>query len=202
MSGVTNNVYSEEVHPWNWSIPTNATKLLIGTFPTVEGKRKHDFFYCSLTNRLWEVLSTIADYPTDNSEAEEAIAMRLTVLKKLKLGLTDMGKTVLRQQASANDHSLFPIEFMDIIQILHDYPLLKTIILSGGLEGNSSLSWFCTYCSINGIKINSKKLEKEKTLELTIADKVLKLYIGYSTSRRSRVDTNTIINFYRTILNH
>lgn len=91
---------------------------------------------------------------------------------------------------------------MDIIQILKTHPLLDAIILSGGLEGNSSLSWFCTYCSLNGIKLNTKRLEKEKTTDLIIANKAIKLYIGYSTSRRSRVDTDSIVNSYRAILNH
>lgn len=97
MSGITKNVFSEEEHPWNWSIPANANKLLIGTFPTEKQKRKYDFFYCSTTNRLWEVLSIIANYSVDKLVDEDAIDTRLMVLDKLNLGLTDMGKRVLRQ---------------------------------------------------------------------------------------------------------
>lgn len=53
------------------------------------------------------------------------------ILEKLQFGLTDMGKKVYLQQGSSKDHSLFPVEFMDIIQILNEHPLIDTLIVSG-----------------------------------------------------------------------
>lgn len=102
MSAVTDNDFSEETHPWNFYIPDGATKLFVGTFPAY--KRKHNFFYSSATNRFWEVLSEIVK-PFDEigNEADE-IKKREKIVEKLHLGLTDMGKKVLRQQSSSKDH--------------------------------------------------------------------------------------------------
>lgn len=51
------------------------------------------------------------------------------ILAKLKLRLTDMGKIIYRQQGSSKDHSLFPIEFIDIVEILLEHPAIKTLFL-------------------------------------------------------------------------
>ena len=57
MANITQNKFSEEAHPWNWHIPVDANRFLLGTFPTDVRNRKQNFFYCSSTNRFWEVLS-------------------------------------------------------------------------------------------------------------------------------------------------
>lgn len=196
----TKNSFSEETHPWNLHIPRRADKLLIGTFPTEEKNRKQPFFYCSPTNRLWEVFSNIAAIPIGTLSESTAIKERENVLNKLKLGLTDMGKVILRQRKSSNDHSLFPIEFMDIIKILHEYPSINTIIVSGHLQGNSSLSWFCTYCSLNSIPVNTGELKKKKSTKIFIAGREMFLVPTYSTSRLSRVKTEKLIDAYSQIL--
>lgn len=51
-SSVTRNAYTKEIHPWDFFIPDDANKLLLGTFPTEEKNRKQPFFYYSPTNRL------------------------------------------------------------------------------------------------------------------------------------------------------
>ena len=79
-----------------------------------------------------------------------------------------MGKMVYRQQGSSKDHSLFPIEFMDIVNILVEYPTIDSLILTGNDQGNSSFSWFAIFCSLNDIKVNFKQLKKEKKKQLFI----------------------------------
>jgi len=116
---ILENIFSTEKHPWNWHIPKDASKLLIGTFPTEEGNRKHDFFYCSATNRFWNILSSISSITIRD---EAPIDDRKLILKNLKLGLTDVGGVVYRQKGSSSDHSLFPVEFMDLVSILKKTP--------------------------------------------------------------------------------
>lgn len=197
---ITKNTYSEETHPWNLYIPLAATILIIGTFPTDVRNRKHDFFYCSSTNRFWEILSAVAGHPLALLSGIDAIEERKKILDNLKLGLTDMGKIIYRQQGSSKDHSLFPIEFMDIIQILNEHPAITTLIVSGNSQGNSSLSWFSIFCSLNSVKLNVKELEKQKSTETLIAERKMKVLLAYSPSRLSRVTTEKIINEYQSIL--
>lgn len=200
MPTVILNSYSQETHPWDWHIPSDANKLLIGTFPTDTRNRKYNFFYCSSTNRFWEVLSAVAGHSFELLNSVNAIEERKYILNKLKLGLTDMGKIIHRQQGSSKDHSLFPIEFMDIVQILHDYPAITTLIVSGNSQGNSSLSWLSIFCSLNNIKLNVKELEKEQLTEISMADRKLKVLLAYSPSRLSRVTTDKLIDEYRSLL--
>ena len=200
MPTVILNSYSQETHPWVWHIPSGANKLLIGTFPTDARNRKHNFFYCSSTNRFWEVLSAVSGHPFELLNGVNAIEERKNILDKLKLGLTDMGKIIYRQQGSSKDHSLFPIEFIDIVQILHEHPAIATLIVSGSSQGNSSLSWFSIFCSLNNIKLNVKELEKQQSTEISIADRKVKVLLAYSPSRLSRVTTEKLIDSYSKML--
>lgn len=200
MATVTRNTFSEETHDWNWHIASEATKLFIGTFPTDVRNRKHDFFYSSSTNRFWEIVTELAKPLDEISNETDEIKKRKLILDKLHLGLTDMGKKVYRQQGSSKDHSLFPVEFMDIIQILNDHPLIDTLIVSGNTQGNSSLNWFSIFCSLNKISFNVKQLEKDRATEITIEGKNLKVVLAYSPSRLSRVTTEKLIEEYRSII--
>lgn len=200
MKTIVENSYTEETHPWDWYIPENANKLLIGTFPTEARNRKHDFFYCSSTNRFWEILSALQGKSVSLLEGENGIIERHKLLESLSLGLTDMGKKIIRQRGSSKDHSLFPLEFMDILKLLNLFPNIETLILSGDVQGNSSLSWFNTYCSINGIKLNLKELKKEKHILTSAFGRGIAIKMAYSPSRLSRKETIELVDNYRLVL--
>jgi G:T/U-mismatch repair DNA glycosylase len=200
MSTVILNSFTQETHPWGRHIPSDANKLLIGTFPTDIRNRKHNFFYCSSTNRFWEVLSSVAGHPIKLPSSVNAIEERKNILDKLKLGLTDMGKIIYRLQGSSKDHSIFPIEFMDIIQILNEFPSINSLIVSGNKHGNSSLSWFSIFCNLNNITINVKQLVEQRVIQIKIADRKINVLLAYSPSRLSRVTTEKLIDDYRSIL--
>jgi len=200
MPAILKNKYSEEPHPWNKHIPIGATKLFIGTFPTEKRNRKHDFFYSGATNRFWEIISKIAEPLNDIAKEPDEVKKRKLMLEKLKLGLTDMGSKVLRQEGSSNDHSLFPLEFTDVTQILQDHQTIKTLIVSGNYQGNSSLSWFGIFCSLNNIRFDAKKLHKNKSGTVNINNHTIQVKVTYSPSRQSRVKTETIAGFYKSLI--
>lgn len=120
---------------------------------------------------------------------------------QLGLGLTDMGKKIHRQQGSSSDHSLFPVEFMNIIQIIYDHPTIDTLIVSGGTDGNSSLSWFSIFCDLNGITFKPKKLKRGQSIAIRMGQRYLKVVLGYSTSSAAiGVNYQKLIDDYREIL--
>jgi G:T/U-mismatch repair DNA glycosylase len=200
MSIKTENNYSKETHPWSWHIPVGATILFIGTFPTEKRNRKHDFFYSSSTNRFWEIMFEVAK-PLNAIQGEtDEVKKRKLILEKLKLGLTDMGRNVLRQQGSSNDHSLFPLDFIDITQVISEHQTIKTIVLTGSSQGNSSLSWFGIFCSINKIQFDAKKIEEEKSGTVLINNHSINVKSTYSPSRLSRVKTEVIIEVYKSLI--
>ena len=197
---VTKNTFSIESHPWNWHIPYGASKLLIGTFPTEARNRKHDFFYSSSTNRFWEVAATVAEVSYTLLNSANAVEERKRILKRLKLGLTDMGKVIYRQQGSSKDHGLFPKEFMNIFHILETHTSINTIFLSGSGQSNSSLNWFSIFCDLNQIALNIKELEKYKSTQMNIAGRKVQVKLLYSPSRLSRVKTEKLIAEYRSAI--
>jgi G:T/U-mismatch repair DNA glycosylase len=200
MATVVRNNFSEETHPWTKEIPRGATKLFIGTFPTDQRNRVFDFFYCSSTNRFWRTLSAIVPNPSHDLNQGDPIENRKVLLQQLNLGLTDMGRKVLRQQGSSSDDSLFPIEFMDIIQIVIHYPELDTLIVSGDTQGNSSLSWFATFCELNGISFNAKIFKKDGQGVLVMAGRSLKVVQAFSPSRLSRKTDEELEENYRNFI--
>src|SRR5690606_26750721 len=102
--------YIEETLEWESYVPPNATKIIIGTFPTVPHRRSFEFFYPNKDNPFWTVLSTIAQIPLIDPKSADAIDNRKSILNKLRLGITDMGYKILRHANSSLDQSIFPIE--------------------------------------------------------------------------------------------
>jgi len=200
MPAIIKNKFTKEDHPWNWYIPLNATKLFIGTFPSESINRKYDFFYSSSTNRFWEVATQIAQPLNEINIETDEIKKRKLILDKLKLGLTDMGKKVYRQQGSSKDHSLFPLEFMDIVQILQQNLSIHTLIVSGNMQGNSSLKWLSVFCDLNNIPINIRQIEKHKSAKITVAGRNVNVLLTYSPSRLSRIKDEKLQESYQSIL--
>lgn len=91
---------------------------------------------------------------------DKAIEVRKELLDNLKLAITDMGIEIYRQNDSSLDSNIFPKEFTDIFKLLEQNPAINTIILTSCSGGNSVLSWFKTYCSINKVEIKIDKKRK------------------------------------------
>ena len=77
-------------------IPTNADKLIIGTFPTAKQRRSFEFFYPNKNNPFWKVLASIAEMTLAPADSSKAIQNRKEVLTKLNLGITDIKFIVMR----------------------------------------------------------------------------------------------------------
>jgi len=89
---------------------------------------------------------------------------------------------------------------MNIIELVQQHPAIDTLIVSGNTQGNSSLSWFSTFCQLNYIKVNAKQIEEEKTGSVVIHGKQYKVVIAFSPSRQSRKKTEVLIESYRALL--
>jgi G:T/U-mismatch repair DNA glycosylase len=141
-----------ESHPFEPYIPENATSLIIGTFPTVAGKREFHFFYPNRNNLFWKNLSAIAG-PTfalkTIENALEAVEHRKRILDSLNLGIADMGRIVYRQKNSSLDNSLLPIEFTDVFKLLEEHPRISKLLLTSSSGPNSVKGWLKSYFELN-----------------------------------------------------
>jgi len=204
LASIVKNNFTEESHPWVKYTPSGVTKVFIGTFPSKAGNRKQDFFYSSATNRFWDAIAKIANIKRELLNGANGIIEKKKALDKLKLGLTDMGKKVYRQTGSSKDHSLFPLEFIDIIQLIKDRPSIHTLIVSGESTGNSSLSWFNIFCELNNITLDLKKIKKEKATVIQMGGRKIKICKAYSPSRAARAisDDKLLENYTSVIINN
>ena len=200
----TLNEYKEETHPWEPFIPNGADKLILGTFPTAEGNRgAYEFFYPNPQNDFWNILFKVVDKNLRDYNNEDPINARHEVLSELRLGIADIGKRVLRQKDSSKDVNLFPIEYRDIFHLLTTYPAIQKIIITSSSGGNSVLSWFHHYCSINGFRLNVPKVKLPISTELLFDNRILKIEIISSPSRLSPVKGDKLYQMYRNaILNN
>ncbi|MGF7078911.1 hypothetical protein [Mucilaginibacter sp. UYCu711] len=201
MAFQTLSSYQEEQHPWPPYVPKGATKLLLGTFPTVAENHRFEFFYPSPKNRFWPVMSALAECPLTHFAGQEAVRERREILQELRLAVTDIGLRVLRQNESALDHNLFPLEFFDVFALIEANPSIDTIILTSSGKGNSVLTWFSAYCELNTITF--KHLDENIPWETNIRvnKRDLKIVVAYSTSSiYRRLDIPKLIEHYRPIL--
>jgi G:T/U-mismatch repair DNA glycosylase len=203
----TLNPYREEILPWSEYIPNNADKLILGTFPTKENNRDFEFFYPNRNNKFWKVLARIAnkkltDFENNADGKLLAVGERKRILDKLNLAITDIGAKILRQKNSSLDSNLFPIEFTNIFSIVDKHPKIKTIILTSSSKGNSVLSWFAVYCSINNVNLKIEKNDKDfpKTTEITIDNKKVKIVIVNSTSGAACKTEDFLVNQYGEVI--
>jgi G:T/U-mismatch repair DNA glycosylase len=184
---ITKPRYSEESITWEkFYVPPNASKLLIGTFPTSESKRQKtfDFFYPNSQNPMWEMLAKIANEPFNKSTFYLDKANAYKILNKLNLGITDMAFKVYRLGVTSQDQGLFPLEFVDIFQILQKHTSINKLILTSKSGPNSVVSWFKNYCWQNNVKV--KVTRKTTKFKLNLDTKVYDVVIVPSTSNTYR----------------
>ncbi|MFN7260627.1 MAG: hypothetical protein ACK5TU_12060, partial [Cyclobacteriaceae bacterium] len=70
----------------------------------------------------------------------------------------------------------------------------------GDTQGNSSLSWFATFCELNGIRFNAKIFKKDGQGVVVMAGRSLKVVQAFSPSRLSRKTDEELEENYRNIL--
>jgi G:T/U-mismatch repair DNA glycosylase len=195
---ITKASFHEEKLPFETYIPAVADKLIMGTFPTKESLRKYDFFYPNTSNPFWNILCGLSGGELQFFEGEGAVVERKAILDQLKLGITNIGAKIYRQNESSLDSNIFPVVFTDVFQLLDDYPRIKTLVITSSTKGNSVLSWFRAYCELNQVALESSR-KKKVPWETNIALKngrQVKILVIYSTSGAAVIDEQERKNMY------
>ena len=197
-SYITKNDYIEEVHEWEPFIPPNATKLILGTFPTAKRNRgAYSFFYPNPNNRFWSTIFHVAGKKLSDYEDADPISVRKQILTQLNLGIADMGFRVLRQKSSSSDSHLFPLEYKNILLLLDQCSTIQKIIITSSSGANSALAWFDHYCSLNGIITKyADRVKIPFEFEFVFQDRVLLVCVVSSCSQLSPYAGETLCDMY------
>lgn len=163
MAYKTKNTYKNESHPWEPYIPEKANKLILGTFPTSERNRgSYEFFYPNPNNEFWKILFAVAGQNLADYSKKDPVEIRKQVMKKLQLGIADMGKTIFRQRGNSSDVNLFPIEFTDVFQLLDKHKKITTIIVGGSDYQAAVMGYIFERCFlVNGFNTGIERIFPE-----------------------------------------
>jgi G:T/U-mismatch repair DNA glycosylase len=198
----TKNTYKNENHPWEPYIPEKANKLILGTFSTSERNRgSYEFFYPNPNNEFWKILFAVAGQNLADYSKKDPVEIRKQVMKKLQLGIADMGKTILRQRGNSSDANLFPVEFTDIFQLLDKHKKITTIIVTSSSGSNSVLSWLHQYCNLNEYNFKVPEGTLPKSTSFDFQDRKITIKIIPSPSGQSRIKGIARIEMYKQAIN-
>lgn len=188
-----------EQHPWNWYGAPGSTTLIAGTFPPTKRNWSFDFFYPNKRNFFWKILAAITGHKIVYTSGAEAIAERKTLLDRLNITITDMGKTIIRKDNNSLDENLEALAYMDIFRILEENPGIKKIIFTSSSGKVSAVKWFQNYLETQGIKHRFPKTPKPVRSQLEVHGRLVELVILFSPSARAanRISFDNLVALYR-----
>jgi len=177
--------------------------LILGSFPPHESRRAYPFFYPNRRNRFWKILANLADMPLKSKKGEDGLAVeeRYAIMKKLAVGVQNLGFEVQRKEKSALDTHIKIIKFHDIVSIIESHPELERILLPGYSAPHSTTKSFIRYLLSNGIGITEVDEIMPHTLfNMKFKDRAIECVVLNSTSPASRVKYDFLLEQFKRYL--
>ena len=146
--------WNKEEHP-NWYKDVSPMRsLILGSFPPHQSKWAYQFFYPNRRNRFWKILADLAGESLQSTKDNNMLAVdeRYAIMKKLEIGVQNLGLEIERKGKSALDTDIKIIKFQDIFSIIESHPELERILLPGYSAPNSTARSFIRYLQQNGIR--------------------------------------------------
>ena len=186
-----------ETHPWQYFHPEDAETMIIGTFPPTKRNWSYDFFYPNKNNYFWKIMACIAKHELQYFSGEPAVEERKRLLNQLKIGVSDMGKTIQRIADNSSDGSLKIIEYMDIFKILEENPSIRKIIFTSSSGKSSAIYWFKDYLETKNIQYNIPKGKRPLRNYININNKEIEIVLLYSPSPRVTIPFDNLVELYK-----
>ncbi len=129
-------------HPYPPFFPKNVTKLIVGTLPPPRftlGTLKPgdvDFCYGSISGLLWKVLDRIFELNLQFETTAVAIQQRKDFLTSRGIGICDIVHSCQRTKIDASDLGMQDIQLRDVIGYIRQYPMVDTLLFTGGNSKN------------------------------------------------------------------
>lgn len=190
-----------EIHPFGQFIPTGATLLILGSFPTHRRNWQFETFYPGRANFFWRMLSEIYRHPFWHSKGTDAAKERLALCSEKGIALSDTIYRCRRKVAeSSKDSDLEVIEKMDILQILNTHPTIHTIILTGSSGKVNAQSVLTEHLQEHQINFLSEGSKPPVSGFFQTGNRKINTYTLYSTSGLNIGRYSPAVEQYRTHL--
>lgn len=193
--------WNKEEHP-NWYKDVSPMRILIlGSFPPHPSKCAYPFFYPTLRNRFWNILADLAGESLFWSKTEDksmAVQERFEIMKKLEIGVQNIGFEIERKGKSALDTHIKITKYQDIISIIENHPELTTILLPGYSAIHSTAKSFINYIKQQGIKSSTiNQVGPETIFTIELKSRSIKCVVLNSTSTASRIKYDFLLEQFR-----
>ena len=183
-----------EEHPLEPFLPSNATLLMLGSFPPQKKRWSMDFFYPNLQNDMWRIFGLIFFGNKEHFLLPHKKAFNkdylIEFLNEKGIALYDTATTVHRLQDNASDKFLKVIEATDISLLIKQLPNCKAIVTTG----QKATDILCE-------QLMTKEPAVGKKQAFLINDRQMYLYRMPSSSRAYPLSIEKKAEVYRLMLN-
>ncbi|WP_413540470.1 uracil-DNA glycosylase family protein [Gallibacterium anatis] len=167
-----------EIHPLQPFLPTNATMLMLGSFPPPKARWKMNFYYPNFQNDMWRIYGTVffnnKDYFLNSDKTAFNQEKIERFLRAKGIAVFDSGYKIFRQQGNASDKFLQIIEPINLTKVLAQIPQCKVIMTAGEKATETLLSL---------LDEERVMLKNGENTSITIAQRQYQLYRLPSSSR-------------------
>jgi len=183
-----------EEHPLEPFLPSNATLLMLGSFPPQKKRWSMDFFYPNLQNDMWRIFGFLFFNDKDHFLLPGKKAFNkdylIEFLTEKGIALYDTATAIRRLQDNASDKFLEVIEPTDIRLLLKLLPQCQAIVTTGQKATDIIRSQ---------IEVNEPSIGQSCPFEFE--DRILQLYRMPSSSRAYPLALEKKAAFYQLMLN-
>lgn len=183
-----------EEHPLEPFLPSNATLLMLGSFPPQKKRWSMDFFYPNLQNDMWRIFGFLfynnKEYfllPDKKAFDKDKL---IDFLTEKGIALYDTATSIRRLKNNASDKFLEVIEPTDIRLLLKQLPRCRAIVTTGQKATD-----------IIREQIEVKEPAVGGSSPFFFEDRMLRLYRMPSSSRAYPLSIEKKAAFYRLMLN-
>ena len=183
-----------EEHPLEPFLPSNATLLMLGSFPPQKKRWSMDFFYPNLQNDMWRIFGFLFFNDKEHFLLPGKKAFNkdylVEFLTEKGIALYDTATAIRRLQDNASDKFLEVIEPPDIRLLLKQLPQCQAIVTTGQKATDIIRSQ---------IEVNEPSVGQNCPFEFE--DRILQLYRMPSSSRAYPLALEKKAAVYRLMLN-
>ena len=183
-----------EEHPLEPFLPSNATLLMLGSFPPQKKRWSMDFFYPNLQNDMWRIFGFLFFNDKDHFLLPGKKAFNkdylVEFLTEKGIALYDTATVIRRLQDNASDKFLEVIEPTDIRLLLKQLPQCQAIVTTGQKATDIIRSQ---------IEVNEPSVGQSCPFEFE--DRILQLYRMPSSSRAYPLALEKKAAVYRLMFN-
>ena len=192
--------WTKEIHPdWYRDIP-EMHYLILGSFPPHSSKQNYPFYFPNERNRFWTILAEIAeeDLLWTKTDKAKAVQERFEIMRKLKVGVQNIGLEIERRGKSALDSNIRISKFQDIQAIIDSHPELKKILLPGYSATSSTTQSFLRYFFEKGVTISiAKPIKSETSFYVQLNKRRIDCIVLNSTSTACRIKYRDLLDQFK-----